>query len=527
MRRHPGNPWRGRLSAFLCSRRGRCLCAAALCLAFVALPALDALARAGGGQSYSGGGSGGSSGGGGGGDGIGALIHLLVWLCIEFPIIGIPLTIGVVVMAGVAYARSSSGGNAAWSAGTGPGGGGAPEGIRGSSAAQQGRAAQLRNRFRQLRAGDPAFSRALFEDFAYFLYAELQRARAHDNPALAAYATPEVLGALRDRTLADVRGIIVGAMQVQGIHGIGGPRVAIDVRVESNVVEVSAEEPGRERRFYRVDRLRLMRDAGARSRPAARTQVLDCPNCGAPFDALRGTTCTYCNQQVGGGHFDWQVTIFTSDRRELRGPLLTEDVPEAGTDLPTLRAPDAQQNFAALIERDPALSWEAFADRVREVFAHLQAGWSERDEARIRPYITDNLFQSMVYWLDLYRAQRCRNLNEDSRILKMVLADVSSDETYDAVTVRVYATGLDYTLSDDGKVLCGSRTRPRDYSEYWTLIRGRACQGKPKGSGKCPNCGGPLKISMTGTCDYCQAKVTSGDFDWVLSRIEQDESYGG
>ena len=41
----------------------------------------------------------------------------------------------------------------------------------------------------------------------------------------------------------------------------------------------------------------------------------------------------------------------------------------------------------------------------------------------------------------------------------------------------------------------------------------------------CPNCGASLDINMTGHCAYCKAKVTSGEFDWVLSRIEQDEVY--
>ena len=36
-----------------------------------------------------------------------------------------------------------------------------------------------------------------------------------------------------------------------------------------------------------------------------------------------------------------------------------------------------------------------------------------------------------------------------------------------------------------------------------------------------------LAVSMTGNCNYCRVKVTTGEFDWVLSRIEQDESYGG
>ena len=43
----------------------------------------------------------------------------------------------------------------------------------------------------------------------------------------------------------------------------------------------------------------------------------------------------------------------------------------------------------------------------------------------------------------------------------------------------------------------------------------------------CPNCGAPLQIDQVGNCTYCRVKVTAGEFDWVLSRIEQDEAYSG
>jgi hypothetical protein len=36
-----------------------------------------------------------------------------------------------------------------------------------------------------------------------------------------------------------------------------------------------------------------------------------------------------------------------------------------------------------------------------------------------------------------------------------------------------------------------------------------------------------LRIAMAGTCEYCRVKITAGEFDWVLSRIEQDDSYSG
>jgi hypothetical protein len=133
----------------------------------------------------------------------------------------------------------------------------------------------------------------------------------------------------------------------------------------------------------------------------------------------------------------------------------------------------------------------------------------------------------MYYWIDLYLQSRCRNVTEGARILRIDLARVTSDKHYDAITVRLFASSIDYTISDDGKLLSGSRSRPRTYSEYWTWIRGSARKGQSRGDLNCPNCGAPLRIGMAGTCEYCRVKVTAGEFDWVLSRIEQDDSYGG
>jgi hypothetical protein len=81
-------------------------------------------------------------------------------------------------------------------------------------------------------------------------------------------------------------------------------------------------------------------------------------------------------------------------------------------------------------------------------------------------------------------------------------------------------------VNEAGEVVGGSRSEPRAYSEYWTLIRGSSRSGAPRAEPVCPNCGAGLNINMAGQCAYCRAKVTTGEFDWVLSRIEQDEVYG-
>src|SRR5690606_35514144 len=65
----------------------------------------------------------------------------------------------------------------------------------------------------------------------------------------------------------------------------------------------------------------------------------------------------------------------------------------------------------------------------------------------------------------------------------------------------------------------------RQYTEYWTLIRGRSASGDNQLTPSCPNCGADIAVNMAGACQHCHVKVTRGDFDGVLSRIEQDEAY--
>jgi hypothetical protein len=489
--------------------------------------AAAALARPGSGQSYSGnshsssgsGSSGGGGGSGNSGEGLAVLIQLLFWLLFEHPLVGLPL----VVIAAVVVLR-----NAKLRATMKEWGTGMADGLAQPTAPAAGpdRTGLVRRaELDRIRTIDPAFSVVLFEDFVYMLYAALQRARATGMAPIAAYVAPEVAQSLQDPSLADVNGIIIGAMRTLRFSGTGGTTIELEVEVEANFVQRA--QGGAESRFYVVDRLVLERAATARSRSPERSRKLDCPNCGAPLEALRGAECTYCHENVGFGRFDWVIRQFSNRTCEPRGPLLTSDVAEVGTNLPTIIDPGADSRFAELRQRSQGMSFQTVQSRIAYVFNQLQGAWSGRDPKQIRPFVTDNLFQSMVYWIDLYVQQRCRNVTDKTQILKIELVNALSDATFDAITVRLYATGLDYTIADDGKVLSGSRSKPRQYSEYWTLIRARGSLKAAGADNLCPNCNAPMNVGMTGNCEYCHAKVTSGQFDWVLSRIEQDESYSG
>jgi Tim44-like domain len=471
-----------------------------------------ALGRPGGGHSYSGG-SRSSGGGGGGGDG-GFLVEILIYLIIENPSVGIPLLI--IIAVGMLVRAAIQRGMKAWSTTT-------PD-VSAVQTVQQ-HTSGPRQRLEELRSVDPEFSLVLFEDFVYMMYAAVHRSRALGTGPLAAYLEPSLASVLLDPNLADVQGIVIGALRYEDFSGLGTGSIRVELELEANFVELS--KSGEQRRFYVVDQLVLTRLHSAKSRPFSRAHKLDCPNCGAPLESMRGSQCNYCRQEVGLGRFDWMIAELSNLTREPRGPLLTSDTPERGTETPTIADSSAPARFQQLLERDPGMTWQTFTTRMAHVFGALQVAWSGRDPLQIRPYVSDNLFQTMLYWIDLYVASRCRNVTENARILRIDLANVTSDKHYDAITVRLFATSIDYTIGDDGKLLSGSKSRPRTYSEYWTWIRGTARRGQSRGDVSCPNCGAALRIGMAGACEYCRVKVTAGEFDWVLSRIEQDDSYTG
>jgi DNA-directed RNA polymerase subunit RPC12/RpoP len=485
----------------------------------VLLPAA-AFARAGGGQTYSGGSHGSSSGGGGGGL-VGLAFRLLFWLLFSHPLIGIPLTIVIVVLV-LKYRKSAAvAGAQSWASPPPP----APP--------VQPAARDLDD----LRTLDPEFSVVLFEDFAYDLFARAQEARSseRDLEALSPYLSAAARGHLAQRQPvgAPVSAVVIGAMRVVGlaIPGAGAsgaapaPREVVTLEFEANL---TVGAPGAERTHYVEERWRLERDASVQSKPPETARSFHCPNCGAPFTPEEGDRCQYCGQVVSGGRFDWSVEAIDLLRLEERPPALTSDVAEEGTDWPTVVHPQMGARWAELVRDDPAVTQEALNARLQLIYGELNTAWSGRDLAGARPFVSDGLYDYLQYWVAAYEKQGLRNVLEGMRIVKWEAARIVRDRHYDAMTLRVWGSGRDYTVRQaNGEVVTGDPKSDRAYSEYWTLIRGAGVKGVPRSDKSCPNCGAPLDVNMAGQCQHCGAKITSGEFDWVLSKIEQDDSYTG
>lgn len=510
--------------------------AVAVCLAVAG----EVLARVGGGQSYGGGGRGGGSGGSGDGGAIYLVVRMLLWLTIEHPVIGIPVDIAVVGFVVYRFARGGSKKAEAFSSTR-------TEAATDAAVLSLGLGAAVARtdfsrEFAQLRKFDPNFSEIVFTDFCYALYAKAHDARGHGEQALdqfSPYLGEAARKSLLQRNpagLKEVKGIIVGGMRVEDVRGLETPVVTINLVFEANYTEVvnangggaTSNSKSSEMTYYVRERWQLERKRDVLSPPPAQATALHCPKCGAPLQKDTVGACAFCGTKIESGEFQWYVRGIGLLSREAKGPLLTSDVPEVGTDLPSVVQPNFPDIRIAFEHNHPGFSWGEFQARARLIFDELQAAWSEQNWERARPHETDNLFQMHQYWINAYKRQRLRNVLDKYQVTALQPVKIKEDQFYNAITLRIGAQGYDYTVDASGRVVSGSQNKLRYWSEYWTFIRSRnAKPAAARADLNCPNCGAPLKVNNSGVCEFCGGKITSGDFDWVLSRIEQDESYQG
>ena len=304
----------------------------------------------------------------------------------------------------------------------------------------------------------------------------------------------------------------------------------ITIDFDANYTEFTPREgdPRGEMSYYVRERWSLERKRDVLSPTPEHATALHCPRCGAPLQKDTNGACAFCGTRIENGEFQWYVRSLRTLSREARGPLLTSDVPEVGTDYPSIIQPNFPAVRAAFEQNNPEFSWGDFQARARMIFNELQAAWSTLKWERARPFETDNIFQMHRYWIEAYQRQGLRNALDQCQILSMQPTKIKLDAFYNAITLRIFAQGYDYTVDQHGKVVAGSNRNLRKWSEYWTFVRySKAKPATARADLNCPNCGAALKVSATGICEFCGGKITSGEFDWVLSKIEQDESYSG
>ena len=187
-----------------------------------------------------------------------------------------------------------------------------------------------------------------------------------------------------------------------------------------------------------------------------------------------------------------------------------------------------EKGLESIKQRDPAFALEAFLNRCHDLLPGVQDAWSKQDMSPVRHFISDGVFDRFALQLEMQKGCGIRNEMRDVRVLGSRLVGSASDRFFDTLHVAITAEAVDTLLSLEGGSLLQGENAPEEFTEIWTFLRrpGAKTLARPGLlEGYCPNCGNQLQLSTSITCESCQALINSGEYDWVLSEITQQEAW--
>jgi predicted lipid-binding transport protein (Tim44 family) len=496
----------------------------------------DALARAGGGGH--GGGGGGFSGGGhafhGGGSGGGGVFFVLI----------------IVLVIYFLYRRSQRGGPGV---ATAPGAQAAVMSVLGAALGENvasgatmghatgslgpqsmpaaGFAVTLRPVIDRIRAQDPGFELEVFLQRAEMTFFLVKRGIQQNN---AAAVRPFLSDALFERlsngiaaSAAQHRHALLESLNVRAVHvqnaqcDAAGQRLQVHfdlvyrAKVLGDANQVIADEQADHRHG---ERWTFIRNAGALTPTNGDVTAARCPACGAELRLNLDGTCTHCRASVTNGTVDWIVA----------GVEEAPFIGYANDSSLAVAAPSVGQGIAALRAADPAFSPDAFRQRVRTAFLALQDAWCKQNLDAGRAFLSPGAYFTWRAQLETLAAEGRRNLMEQISVQRIEPILIVHGRVYDDITVRISASAADFEVDQTNRIVFGDRV-VRPFAEDWTFQRsvGVVTTQKPGTlENTCPNCGAPVSLTQIGECRYCKAAVTSGKFDWVVSRIAQEDMFG-
>ena len=183
------------------------------------------------------------------------------------------------------------------------------------------------------------------------------------------------------------------------------------------------------------------------------------------------------------------------------------------------------QALTSLQQRDPAFGEPAFLARVDTGFRKIQAAWCAQDLSAVRQFISDGIHERFSLQFREQQELGYRNQLDNLEVLEMRLEQALPGNVFEAVTVSIAASAVDYNVSlVDGRRTDGA-TSANPFVEYWSFLRRIGATTKESAGlveGFCPNCGAAIELNQWSKCASCDSLLRSGEYDWVLAEITQE-----
>ena len=133
---------------------------------------------------------------------------------------------------------------------------------------------------------------------------------------------------------------------------------------------------------------------------------------------------------------------------------------------------DLETGLRHIEQLDPLFTEEKFKDQAMDNFFKIQGAWADRDLSTVKHLLTEEMFGYLQEDVEKMRRDGLINRLQNMAVREVNLTEAWQESGQDYLTVRIYATLLDYTVNEQtGEVVSGSKVEPVKFEEYWTFTR--------------------------------------------------------
>ena len=165
----------------------------------------------------------------------------------------------------------------------------------------------------------------------------------------------------------------------------------------------------------------------------------------------------------------------------------------------------------------PRLNKKDIEELAYQIFYDVQMAWMEFDYDKLKPLLSDGLYNVYVMDLEILKQKNQKNIMKKFRLVKAELIDLNLQNNIYSVQVELEVKFIDY-IEDckSNKVLRGKKRHSVDNTYILTFEKTK----EEKADNICPKCGAFVEGNATGICEHCGAKLINNTYDWILTKKE-------
>lgn len=472
-----------------------------LVLSIIALTAFNALARIGGGENFDSGNSSNDSSGGGDAS---FVVDILVWLVLEHPAVGIPLTIIVIV--GYLIWRKMNDGDTSTRKAIDK-----AETERRTSVS----ASAVDGWVSALKAKDANFDLMKFFDRTKREFLELQDAWFKRNlePVRKYLSDATFQRLVTQAKLMELLGVrdAIADPQVLDLQIIGLEQNdsydTVHIRVTAQLCDDDAPANFTDEQALALARKKkpeqftevwtFVRKPGTQTKVEGDVSQGKCPNCGAEFTGGASNTCEYCGAIVNSGNFDWVLAEITQGSQFQPHPMVPEGLAKAR-------------------QTDASLTTEALEDRASLIFWKWVESQTLADAGRLAKVAVPAFQEEVKGGIEHLSAQ-----GKQKFFVECAVGGVNTQQLTQVGGKDVAAVEIKWSA----KIGIGPKggkppALPSQPQRYVMLLERKSGAVSSADNGmstnRCPNCAAPLTDNGQPSCEFCGALLSSGEKDWVM-----------